>query len=73
MPLIIVDAEYRLEVDRLYAAWQRMLQPTGPLAYQMPTIGAVPDGRLLYPDMPTTFLAILRQHAISLRREIGLG
>lgn len=63
MPLVIVDAEYRLDVDRLYAAWQRMLQP-GLLAYQMPTIGAAPDGRLSYPDMPTTFLAILTQNAI---------
>ena len=63
MPLIIVGAEYRREVDHLYSRWQRVLQPTGPLAYQMPTIGTAPDGRLLYPDMPTTFLKILQQNA----------
>jgi hypothetical protein len=64
MPSILVNAEDRLVVDRLYSAWQRLLQPTGPLLYQMPTIATVPDGRLLYLDTPTTFLAILTQNAI---------
>jgi hypothetical protein len=64
MPSILVNAEDRLVIDRLYSAWQRMLQPTGPLLYQMPTIGTASDGRLLYPDMPTTFLAILVQEAV---------
>ncbi len=64
MSSILINAEDRLVVDRLYSAWPRLLQPTGPLLYQMPTIVTVPDGRLLYPDMPTTFLAILTQNAI---------
>jgi hypothetical protein len=64
MPSILINAEDRLVVDRLYSAWQRLLQPAGPLLYQMPTIATAPDGRLLYPDVPTTFLAILTQNAI---------
>lgn len=64
MPSILVNTEDRFEIDRLYRAWQRVLQPTGPLLHQMPTIGTAPDGRLLYPDMPTTFVAILRKNAI---------
>jgi hypothetical protein len=49
MPSILANAEDRLVIDRLYSARQRMLQPTGPLLYQMPTIGTASDGRLLYP------------------------
>lgn len=64
MPSILVNAEDRLVIDRLYSAWQRVLQPTGPLLYQMPSIGTAADGRLLYPDVPTTFLAILREKAV---------
>ena len=63
MSSILINAEDRLVVDRLYSAWPRLLQPTGPLLYQMPTIVTVPDGRC-YLDMPTTFLAILTQNAI---------
>lgn len=59
MSVVLVDAGHGLDIDRLYRAWQRVLQPTGP------STGTAPDGRLLYPDMPTTFLAILTQHSVA--------
>jgi hypothetical protein len=65
MSVVLVDAGHGLDIDRLYRAWQRVLQPTGPLLYQLPSTGTAPDGRLLYPDMPTTFLAILTQHSVA--------
>ena len=65
MPVVLVHSERRAEIDCVYSAWQRVLQPTGPLLHQMPSIGTAPDGRLLDPDMPTTFLAILTQHSVA--------
>jgi hypothetical protein len=63
VPMILVNAQHRSEVEQLYYAWQKELQPSAIVT--LPPIGASPDGRVSFSMVPKEFFEILRSNRIS--------